>query len=1052
MMADDTSGSIDWDDWGSMSEEDQDFLLNNTSGGSYEPDTINEIQGTAGHDRDVGAPSSDAVLNARLRGAGVPVTPNNTIDYAAAQRNAPSDVTHFNAASGIVSTIPAAAVTPSQEAAFNRVLNNSMKDGAQYQDALPEIGGHASRIDASTYAIGGQNIDQVMRNIAGRYLSPNLDPAIAQAQTASLAQQLAIQLPETSRGMQASFGGDSMISHMDALPLPNQLPERFQPYLKQTLNMAGGAYNEAYRDSDAYAFSSNSDQAMQDYLNKPSIMSTLTGKPYVGMNKSASELNSLDPLSAATLEEQQGIRNRVMGSLSLFGLAKDNLGRKLSADNSSGLATGLRATVGSPFYGTSNLDELARHGLMDEAGFTGSNGLEGDMSSLGGYQSMIMDGMSAIDFNRPFTSDDVAGALGEDVGSTVAKKIKANLKAGKSFDTKTAIHDMTQPLVAPAPVVKAASEDNTAAVEALEARGLSVSSHEQGSEGWLKSRRGILTSTGVGTAMGESPYGETFKDHVAKAIGEDQNPAAALRTSREMFSAGHRGEELGKAWFEKKYDKKIYDVGLITDPNKPNQGTSVDGIVANPDGTLGDNLALTEFKWGTTRFPPRDPDKKHKQQLQHQMYMTGANTVDLVTGYDPHAGTPQAGKEDNFIFESQPIYRDPDWAGNNADFIQKAANLKAQAVGAGSQDQIKEAYLAALQERYPNESDKGLTKEEKEQKKAEEKEEKLQLKQERQADRDATIEYRALESASRNVGMNAGDGNGVNRAVQGGLGLLARSGPIGMGITAAIGLGSMAYDAARDFNSLVNEGVDVGTTSLGFQQSKIALKRFGLDDSQAGSVAQSSYSAQALGSMGEFDPMVKKLTAFRGMFSMEEMMSMTPEQRVAEAKRRAPSMGVSGQQLAGMFLSAGEEGGARLALGEEDVQNVLTQSQTIAKEAIAKDAEIRANNAVINATAVSLNLKDTSKIGALQLGGADAIKEESSWLSNLMDAPSTFMSEMFGIGKNMNAVALDGTGKSKLDVNVTVDSTIKNESTESVAGAKVNNKPVVQQKTVAGKI
>lgn len=1061
----------------------------------------------------VGMDTDAAILNARLRSTGLPITAENQIGEIP-EHMKPSDVTHYdlsglkpeqrqvdsltvqNVMQGNISTIQTSDITSRQQRQFDKILSTAQRGGVGDIDALPAIQGHADTLTREDYSIGGKSVDQVLYNLATQYTKPDTSVMTNKL----LARQLGIQIPRTSRGMQASFGGTSTVSHFDALPLPSALPSMFSESLKQTLNVSGGAYNPDYRESREYQFASKADKASMDYFNKPSPISTLTGAAYVGMHKSPAQLAKLDPTQSAALESQKDIEADFKGFLSLAGLAKDIKGRKLSSDNSQGTATNfIRPTVGAEYHGTSNLDELARHGLMEEAGYMGEGGQEGQMSSLGNYSEAIMGGMNPVDFNRPFTSRDVALAMGEDLGdksipdrdSYVEKDrvdeevflsaTAKNINSSKTFDEAVAKTRTEQ-----APKQTAERSIGQANVEAaLKARGLNISSAEQGSPEWLAARTNTLTSTGVGTSMSEPVYGDTWIGHIQNAINEKARPDVAAKRSNPMFDAGARGEELGKKWFEDKFDKNIVDLGLITDPSKPNQGTSVDGVVTGRDGTVGANLELTEFKWGTTRFPPRDAAKKHQQQLQHQMFMTGAESVNLVTGYDPESGSPRAGNEENFIFANEPVFRDPDWAKNNADFIQARANEKAGAVQGGSTEGIKESYLAALRERYPNESDKGLTKDEKAEKKRLEAEDRLE---EKEFKKEQKISQASLNSTMSFLAKGAGGGINLQSSVD----YLGGMGPVGKVLSGVIGVGSAAYDATRAANDLVGRAADVGAESTqGFEGSKVALKALSFNDKQAESFASSTESSQALASIGEFDPLIKRLTAYRGLVSMEELQTLSAPEQTVLLRNRADEQIAAGnmteQQFVGSTILAGDFGTGRKGFQTDEQEKEILAKAKAREESGARGEEtLRATVGTMNVEAVNLNIKDKATETLLGIPSgtktnfdamfnpSDKLQEardrfSSATTDKMLNSLNPFASDKEdadvkreyeqaskmvdlanALERNPNAMVGDTVlGRNKEKITVTVDSIITDDRTETIVKTSLNDEPQPTQRIVA---
>ena len=1066
----------------------------------------------------VGLPSDEAVLQARARASGINVGQGNIVQQMP-EHMQPSAVTHYDLSSlseaqrtpnelgelrlrdvmqANISTMQARDETRAQQVRMDKLVTAAQTGAAQNLDALPPMQGHADDLTREDFTIGGASTDQVMYQLAGQYLEQGTDVGIQK----SLARQLAIQIPRTSRGIQASFGGDHMVSHMDALPLPSALPSRFQGSLRPTLNTSGGVYNPAYRKSREYRFASEDEQSVMDWRNRPSPMATLTGAPYQGMHKTKAQIAGLSPDQRATLETQKDIEANVKGFLSLAGLAKDVKGRKLSTDNTKGTATSfIRPVVGQDYY--SPMDELARAGGMDVSGSAGVGGQEGAMSALGEQSAQLADDLR--DVRRPFTAADIdlaqSGMLGDysplpkdyflhddfkkvlaDEGTGVYKSWDrgtptiGDALAAKSIATPKPAETLEEALAkdAPIPTVSSKSIEDDARTRAiaqenvesaLRARGLNISKHEQGTDAWKKSREGILTSTGIGTSMGQPVYkGDTWKGHLEDAVAATKGGSIGedLSTANPMFAAGERGEEAGKRWFEEKFNKKIVDLGLITDPSKPNQGTSVDGVIAGAGGELEGPLRLSEFKWGTQGRMPFGGSKKHQQQLQHQMYMTGAESAQLITGFDPNQFNPtKRGTESEFEWMSETVKRDPEWAAKNKDFIQARADEKASAVSGGDASAVRDGYLAALKERYPNESDKGLTKDEKAEKKR-------QVLEDREANKAMQESQKVVNQNLTSVATFLAGGAGAGGFGLGGaMSLLSRGGPVGLGAAALIGLGTGGYTMARKANDFVGEAADVGAEStLGFTASEVALRKLSFGDNQAKQFNANINAGQAMASVGEFDPMVKRLTSYRGLLSMEDLTQLSPEEITDKLRSSVDAGDISQQQLAGMALMAGDKGIARNFQTAEQRAGVLQESKELREKGVQGEAQLRMNVGEVNLTATNLNVLDEAKKELIQLGSTDFDKKvEPTWFNSPvhqfssavesgMGAAGDYASEAlapikgvfdFMFNGGANSVVGDttaGKGGGKIDANITVD--VTKHTTEATLEASVDG---VQQNT-----
>ncbi|NRA49460.1 MAG: YqaJ viral recombinase family protein, partial [Phaeodactylibacter sp.] len=654
---------------------------------------------------------------------------------------------------------------------------------------------------------------------------------------------------------------------------------------------------------------------------------------------------------------------------------------------------------------------------------------------------------------------------------------------------------------APTPTVSSTTlteeQKTSVATDYFTAKGLEVSNFEQGSQGWLDARNKVLTSTGVATSMDSPVYkGNTWKRDLEKAVMADKAGVTEedFNSSDPMFAAGTAGEEAGKRWFSEEMSSRskdgtsysVADLGMISDPSKPNQGTSLDGVILRND-EVGDKLDLTEFKWGTQGRMPAGGVDKHQQQLQHQMYMTGAESNTLVTGFDPNQFNAKRGTESEFEWMSTNVKRDPEWAENNADFIQARANEKASAVESGDANSVRDGYLEALKERYPNESDKGLTKDEKAQKKLEEQ----QVKEEDKADK---LEQKQLAAEDRVTAKRTSDtlhfmaGGSGNANLRGVTDLLGRFGVAGKVSAAAIGVGTAAYDAVRGTNNMVGEAADVGAESTqAFKASDTALRSLSFSDGQASSMNQSTVSAQALASVGEYDPLVKKLTAYRGLVSMEELQNLSPEERTVLTRNRADEQGITGQQLSGMALMAGDDGMARDFQTDAQEKSILETAAIRGQKGAEQEQDLRANVGTMNVEAVNLNIKDAATESLLDAGGNPTIDRPedsrsnwnpSKWVDNVSRGAEWLVDGATGgfFGKGDSTydgaaaeekakqdmmsmytdrdygaynVVGDTTQKQSNNININVDSSITKEQTTTEVTATLNEQPAVRSSTVS---
>ena len=575
-------------------------------------------------------------------------------------------------------------------------------------------------------------------------------------------------------------------------------------------------------------------------------------------------------------------------------------------------------------------------------------------------------------------------------------------------------------------------ESKTVSQELMSSMGLTMDTAEQGSAEWRQARTGLLTSTGVKAALtGEGTYGGTFADVVQGAVNQSKNPEAFSRVSNPNFDAGQRGEELGKAWFEKKFGVDLLDAGLITNPNFKNQGTSVDSFIGNADGGVN---GLAEFKFAPNRTPDmRKEMQKHYFQMQHQMMLTGQDTATLVQGYDPMGRTPQAGNEANYKFMTDVMSKDSEFESNFKKALEVSGGTLGKAVESGDADAMRSAYLDAMNELHPNGGYKGFTEEEKKEQKQESKEasdrekkkhqeekdhrtwEKQQTNQRAKADKERHKENLKVNrvvggiGAGFGAGVMGGAGGIAGSAMQGALGL-ARTNPIIAGVVGGLGLAVAGHDMAQNVNNIVGTAYDLGTANATVPQlSSIAMQHMGMNEQQATKNTHTLLEAKQLASVGEMDALANIAQKSQGKFSLSDLMSNTPEELASMFGKRTRNE--TSLRRSGLARSMGLTGFARTWAFNDSQLNEAANIYNEDREGFDIDtarkdfADIAGRNATIKERAMLTGVNSYNANSTL-----GDVRRAAAMTGQATLNPMDFMKDFKD--------ALDGIGEVKVDINV----------------------------------
>ncbi len=195
--------------------------------------------------------------------------------------------------------------------------------------------------------------------------------------------------------------------------------------------------------------------------------------------------------------------------------------------------------------------------------------------------------------------------------------------------------------------------------------------HEAGSI-WHQKRQGLLSSSTVPSLTNPKKSGAAIKGLFKDALKSDEEKFFKPDPTdfNINFSAGDALEEQGIGWYKANVDNSIFEPGMLksNDPAKRGQSTT-------PDAMTKDGKKVVEFKSAQYLSDPyADPSTQEGRnqrqqwqtyyaQLQHQMYMTGAKSGDIVQmmkdPLNPHL--PDGGKFTSDNIQRKSFDRDDDY-------------------------------------------------------------------------------------------------------------------------------------------------------------------------------------------------------------------------------------------------------------------------------------------------------------------------------------------------------------------------------------------------------
>ena len=152
---------------------------------------------------------------------------------------------------------------------------------------------------------------------------------------------------------------------------------------------------------------------------------------------------------------------------------------------------------------------------------------------------------------------------------------------------------------------------------------------------WQKGRRGRVTSSAAGELFDPAQAPSAMRKLFEGASTDPRKPVK-LGGQSIWTRSGDALEPIALDWYSKHIDPNTFSPGLIYNRNRPGQATTPDAIADN-------GRRIVEVKSRNAFLDPDKIDMTTKQgrqdaatlmknyiQMQHQMYLTGANSADLV--------------------------------------------------------------------------------------------------------------------------------------------------------------------------------------------------------------------------------------------------------------------------------------------------------------------------------------------------------------------------------------------------------------------------------------
>jgi putative phage-type endonuclease len=157
---------------------------------------------------------------------------------------------------------------------------------------------------------------------------------------------------------------------------------------------------------------------------------------------------------------------------------------------------------------------------------------------------------------------------------------------------------------------------------------MEIIEHEQGSEGWLQARLGVITASNFSKVLAGGK-GLTRKSYMLDLASQRLSSELPEPFTNAAMEWGTEHEPQARAMYELETGSKVAEVGLCK---------LSDNIGASPDGFVGDN-GLIEIKCPNTSthietiLSGKMPTK-HNAQVQGQLWVTDREWCDFVS-FDP---------------------------------------------------------------------------------------------------------------------------------------------------------------------------------------------------------------------------------------------------------------------------------------------------------------------------------------------------------------------------------------------------------------------------------
>lgn len=207
---------------------------------------------------------------------------------------------------------------------------------------------------------------------------------------------------------------------------------------------------------------------------------------------------------------------------------------------------------------------------------------------------------------------------------------------------------------------------------------------------WQRHRRGKVTSSSAGGLADPESSRGAMHSLIKGALTPFETPAEIGRGSI-WTKSGDALEPMALDWYRKNVDPNAFEPGLVFNRNKAGQATT-------PDAIADDGRRNVEVKSRNKFIDPLNPLdaneaktlRKNYLQMQHQMYLTGASSTDLVEilrdQENPNAPLGKQGLNDSNI-RKRRVDRDDELIRQMRPQWESAGKAADQISGLGSRQQ-----------------------------------------------------------------------------------------------------------------------------------------------------------------------------------------------------------------------------------------------------------------------------------------------------------------------------------------------------------------------------